>query len=169
VPFLLVRKGHWLWAPLAALGVVAVFKYAGRALAKMKNGWPLVAAWAALGAALMLIPFLLDADLTPGLFDGGINRPEGGWERLGQCLLAAAAGAVLSCVLFGWYLAVSLAFNGHNNEAGGAARIEGFKQLVRVRLTPEGLTGYVIGFDKPDTDGGRLRPKLVDIFHVRES
>lgn len=169
VPFLLIRKGHWLLAPLAMLAVVVVFRYVGRALAKMKNGWPLVVAWVALGAALLAIPFLLDASLTPGFGDGGINRPEGGWARLGLCLLAAAAGALLSCVLFGWYLAVSLAFNGHNNEAGGAARIEGFKQLVRVRLTPEGLTGYVIGFAKPETEGGRLQPKLVDVFHVRES
>jgi hypothetical protein len=35
--------------------------------------------------------------------------------------LAGLVGALMSCVWFGWYLSISLAFNGHNNEAGGAA------------------------------------------------
>ncbi|MGH8570623.1 MAG: hypothetical protein ACREXU_22125, partial [Gammaproteobacteria bacterium] len=35
-----------------------------------------------------------------------------------RILGAALIGALLSCVWLGWYLAVSLAFNGHNNEAG---------------------------------------------------
>lgn len=66
------------------------------------------------------------------------------------------------------YLAVSLAFNGHNNEAGGAARIEGFKQLIRFRINRDGLTGFVIAIDKPNTIGGKghLEPRLVDVFKV---
>ncbi|MDQ3773747.1 MAG: hypothetical protein M3461_04960 [Pseudomonadota bacterium] len=41
-----------------------------------------------------------------------------------RLLDAFALGAILSCVWFGWYFAVSLGFNGHNNEAGDArARI----------------------------------------------
>jgi hypothetical protein len=39
---------------------------------------------------------------------------------------------------------------------------------VRVCLTAEGLTGYVIAFDKPETDGGKLRPRIRDIFRVSE-
>lgn len=169
VPFLLVRKGHLLWASLAMAAVVVVFKYLGRWLAKKKSGWPLAAAWVLLGAALVAVPFVLNTDLKPHLFGGGmINSPTDGWWRLGLCLLAAAAGAILSCVLFGWYLAVALAFNGHNNEAGGAARFEGFKQFVRFRLTRERLTGYVVAFDAPSTDGRSLRPKIVDVFHVSD-
>ena len=76
----------------------------------------------------------------------------------------------MSCVLFGWYLAVALAFNGHNNEAGGAARIEGFKEFIRFRLDRNGLTGYVIAIDEPGTAGGKgkLRPKLVDVFRISD-
>ena len=69
-------------------------------------------------------------------------------------LAAALVGAVMCCYWFGWYLGVCFAFNGHNNEVGGAARIERFKQFVRVHLTPQGLTGYVIAVNDP-TDTGR--------------
>jgi hypothetical protein len=73
---------------------------------------------------------------------------------------------LMTCVWFGWYLAVSLAFQGHNNEAGGAARIEAFKQFIRFRLTENELTGYVIGVDKPQTNGSALTPKIIDVFTV---
>ena len=69
------------------------------------------------------------------------------------------------------------AFNGHNNEVGGTARIEEFKQFIRFRLTKEGLTGFVIAvddvsmIDKDDgkgrkMDGSDLKPKLIDVFHL---
>jgi hypothetical protein len=168
VPFLLVRKGHLLWATLAVAVTALVFKYIGRALAKLKSGWPLAIAWVALGAILLSIPFVLDASREPNIFNsGGLNMPDDSLHKLWLCLWAALIGAVMSCVVFGWYLAVSLAFNAHNNEAGGAARIEGFKELIRFRINREGLTGYVIALDKPETDGSKLKPKIVDVFHVR--
>ena len=43
------------------------------------------------------------------------------------------------------------AFNGHNNEVGGAARIERFKQFIRFKVEPNQITGYVITFDDPQT------------------
>jgi hypothetical protein len=73
----------------------------------------------------------------------------------------------MSCVWFGWYLGVCFAFNGHNNEVGGACRIEEFKQFIRFRLTEDWLTGYVIAVDKPGMPGWGLNPKVVDIFHLR--
>ena len=158
VPFLVVRKGHLLWAPLAVAATAFVFKYLGRWLARMASGWPLAIAWVAFGAALLCIPFVFDAD--------PLNMPEGHWGRLLLCVYAGAVGAVISCVLFGWYLAVSLAFNGHNNEAGGAARIEGFKQIIRFRLTRRGLTGYVIAVDEAQADGEKLDPRIIDVFHL---
>lgn len=170
VPFLLFRRGHLLWATLAALALVLVSPHVGRPLARMENGWPLALAWVVFGAALVAVPFVIDN--TPSVFGAGpLNAPEGGWARLALCLYAAAVGAVMSCALFGWYLAVALAFDGHNNEAGGAARVEGFKQFIRFRIDADGLTGYVIGFDEPATDGGdgSLRPKVIDIFRVRET
>lgn len=168
VPFLLVRKGHLIWATLAVAVTALVFKYIGRSLAKLKSGWPLAIAWVALGAILLYIPFVLDASREPHIFNtGGLNMPGDALHKLWLCLWAALIGAVMSCVVFGWYLAVSLAFNSHNNEAGGAARIEGFKELIRFRINRQGLTGYVIALDKPETDGSKLKPKIVDVFHVR--
>jgi hypothetical protein len=169
VPFLLVRKGHLLWAPLAALALVFIFQYVGTALARMENGWPLALVWIVFGAALLVIPFVLNATLAPSIFNAGaLNMPGDPWLKLLLCFYAGAIGAVMSCVLFGWYLAVALAFNGHNNEAGGAARIEGFKQFIRFRINRHGLTGYVIAIDKPNTEGGtgNLHPKVVDVFHL---
>ena len=82
------------------------------------------------------------------------------------CIPAAFIGAFMSCVWFGWYLAVALLFNGHNNEAGGAARLEGYKQFIRIRLTKDDLTAYVIGFDKAQAEAKDLIPnlKLIDQF-----
>ncbi|HEX8889805.1 MAG TPA: Yip1 family protein [Pyrinomonadaceae bacterium] len=172
VPFLLVRKGHLLWAPLAALILVFVFKYIGRALAKNKNGWPLAIAWIIFCALLLVIPFIIDPKILPRFLNaesinaGIINVGRGRMEQFLLCFYAGAIGALMSCVLFGWYLAVALAFNGHNNEAGGAARIEGFKEFIRFHLTREGLTGYVIGIDEPGTKGVNLKPKVVDVFRI---
>ena len=168
IPFILFRRGHLLWATLATLALVFVSMFVGRALARLSNGWPLALAWVAFGAALVAIPFLLDASsFGPSVFDTGLlNRPDGGWEKLALTFYAGVMGAIMSCALFGWYLGVALAFNGHNNEAGGAARIEGFKQFIRIRINRDGLTGYVIAFDKPETDGDKLKPRIVDIFKV---
>jgi hypothetical protein len=159
IPFLLVRKGHLIWAPLAALVIVVAFQFIGARLAKLKSGLPLAIGWVLFAAALLIIPFVLPSPSS-------INVPDGFWPTLFLCLYAGAIGAMMSCVLFGSYLGVALGFNGHNNEAGGAARIEGFKQLIRFRLTPEGLTGYVIGIDEVKTRGADLNPRIVDIFRI---
>lgn len=66
-----------------------------------------------------------------------------------------------------WYLAVALVYDAHNNEAAGAVRIESYKQIIRFRLTPTTLTGYVIAVDEPQTSLNKLEPKLVDVFTVR--
>ena len=159
VPFVLLRKGHWIWAPLVALAIVGIYQFIGRALAKLQNGWPLAISWIFFGAALLITPFVLP---SPSF----LNIPDGFWPTLGLCLYAGAIGAVMSCALFGSYLAVALGFDGHNNEAGGAARIEGFKHLIRFRLNAQGLTGYVIAIDRVETDGAKLKPKIVDVFHI---
>jgi hypothetical protein len=161
VPFLLIRKGHLLLAPLTAVILFLIFKYIGRGLAKSNNGWPLAIAWIVFGVALLAISFVPFLSRDLGL-------PESRWLQFLLCLYAGAIGAIMSCVLFGWYLSVALAFNGHNNEAGGAARIEGYKQLIRFRINRWGLTGYVIGIDEVSTKGCELRLRIVDVFHVRE-
>ena len=62
---------------------------------------------------------------------------------------------------------MSLAFDGHNEQAGGAARIERFKEFIRVRLTADSLTAYVIAFDEPAMHGHELRAKVIDVFELR--
>src|SRR5205085_9921689 len=89
-----------------------------------------------------------------------------GWPGIVPSVAAAVVGTVMCCYWFGWYLGVCFAFNGHNNEVGGAARIEHFKQFIRFRLTDEDLTGYVIAVNDPETDGGKLTPHLVDVFRL---
>jgi hypothetical protein len=92
------------------------------------------------------------------------------WKRLFLCVGAGFIGAMMSCVWFGWYLAVAMIFNGHNNEAGGAARLVGYKQFMRIRLTETDLTAYVIGFDDARPDGKELAGghnlRLVDKFRL---
>jgi len=75
-------------------------------------------------------------------------------------LVVALMGTMNIGVWFGWYLLVSLAFAGHNDEAAGAARVEKYKQFIRFRLTPDTLTGYVIAIDEPGTNGRELKREL---------
>lgn len=85
-------------------------------------------------------------------------------------------GYLMSRVWLGWYLAVSMMFDGHNNEAGGAARIEGFKHILRIKIErrpdPETqkekdkITVYVIGFDEAKPELEQIKPKLVDKFSL---
>lgn len=85
---------------------------------------------------------------------------------LASVLTVGYLGYYLSRVWFCWYLAVSLAFNGHNNEAGGAARIEGFKHILRIKVEKEKLTVYVIGFDDAKPEIEQLSLRLVDKFSL---
>jgi hypothetical protein len=89
-----------------------------------------------------------------------------GWWMLVPITLASVFGALLSCVWVSWYFAVCLGFNGHNNEIGGAARIERFKQFIRFRLTEDDLTGYVIAVDDPQEEGRLLSPRVIDVFRL---
>lgn len=155
VPFLIVMSGSWVALGLALL-VALVFMFVGTWLAKKKAAWPLLLFWLAHGCLQLVLPVSF-WDVSPQSFS---------WMLLG---IALGLGAVMSCVWLGWYLAVSLAYNGHNNEAGGAARIEDFKQFIRFRITKEELTGYVIAVDKPQINGASLRPKIVDIFRIAPS
>lgn len=89
------------------------------------------------------------------------------WPRL---LAAFLLGAFFSCIWFGWYVAVSLGFHGHNNEAGGGSRSEQYRHMIRFKLEENQLTGYVIGIDQPVTDF-TVTPapkfRLVDVFTIR--
>lgn len=81
--------------------------------------------------------------------------------------IAFVAGAYFTSVWFGWYLATSLAFDGHFNEAGGAARLDRFRHFIRFKLETDKLTGYVIGFDHPNKDLDQLEAHIVDVITLR--
>jgi hypothetical protein len=148
--------------------------------------WALVPTWST-ALALVLAPWVLwpigvaaANTLRGGRAIATVAWPVGGGGALaaawflgrGQALTGwpfwlatAALGAFVGCAHFGWYLAVSLTWNAHNNEAGGAARVERYKQFVRFRVTRERLTGYVVAVDEPRADAAPVA-RLVDVFHV---
>jgi hypothetical protein len=114
-----------------------------------------VFAWLAICAWLVVIPFAFHVDT--------ITEPAK-WEIIPPLVLALAIGFLHCCIQFAWYLGVSHKFSGHNNEVGGASRIERFKQFIRFKVEPTKITGYVIAFDDPKQHGSQLDPKLVDVF-----
>jgi hypothetical protein len=134
----------------------------------LKSGWrkTLAVVWVAYGALTLALPWLISTLWG----EAGAFFPiqlRSGWLELRWPLVAGVTGLVMSCVWFGWYLGVCFAFNGHNNEVGGACRIEEFKQFIRFRLTENGLTGYVIAVKQPEKNGRDLDPELIDVFHLR--
>jgi hypothetical protein len=156
VPFLLVRVGSsraWIAAVLAML----VFAVVGNQLARRGLRWLLLGAWFAHGALVLWLPFAL-RDAQPSS-DADV--------QVLKLVVAALLGGLMSCVWLGWYMAVSLEFNGHYSDAGGAARIEEFKEFIRIRLTKDSVTAYVIGIDEPLSNGADLKMKIIDVFQLR--
>lgn len=102
------------------------------------------------------------------LFNRLFMTDAGTFDKYIEVLISVAIvgyiGFVMSRVWLSWYLAVSMIFDGHNNEVGGAARIEGFKHILRVKVEEEKLTVYVIGFDEAEPELKDLNLKLVDKF-----
>ena len=172
VPLLLVRAGSWrdwVLAPLVALAVAPL----GYLLAKdRRTRWLLALLWIAYGLLMLSLPWIVGG--AAGEMPAWVGRCMEGvglglhlhYPRL---LVAGGLGALLSCVWLGWYFAISLAFNGHEEEAGGAARLERYKEFIRIRLTPDTLTAYVIAIDDPRSNGRDLRAKIVDLFELKAS
>jgi hypothetical protein len=167
IPFGLVTRQHWFRVAAVTAAVVTgtylaqlAFAYAARSRA----GWTgdrryaagLLATWLVIGGASLVGAWMGPPDALPPVT----------WGRI---VAAGMLGATCGCVWLGWYLCVASMFNGHNNEAGGASLIEGYKQFIRFRLTPEELTGFVIGIEEPAACGWDLRPHLVDVFTIRPS
>jgi hypothetical protein len=104
-------------------------------------------AWFIFGASVLLIPLYFNENEFIH-FEAKASESIGGFGSLLGSVVAGLVGAVFSCIWFGWYLGIAfLIFDGHNNEVGGAVRIENFKQFIRFRLTENTLTGYVIAVD----------------------
>ncbi|HTJ44024.1 MAG TPA: hypothetical protein VL463_18085 [Kofleriaceae bacterium] len=109
---------------------------------------------------VLMIAIIVDAG------DGVAVVPasDAGWVAF--LFLAGAVGSIVGCLEYGWYLAVSSAQNGHNNEAGAASRIERFREFIRFRVEQDRLTGYVIAIDEPATEPGSIKPRVVDVFTI---
>jgi hypothetical protein len=176
IPIGLVFRGTWyVWIVAGGL-VFFVFPAAGEYLMKnniswlkIRNRWWLLIAWVVFGAgmlALTVIPGATLIDLISKYVTqyGQLSMKEDRIKDVTGLIGALFAGGITSCVWLGWYLAVSLGFNGHNNEVGGATRIENFKQLVRIRLTRDTLSAYVIAVDEPQSEGNLLKPRMIDAF-----
>jgi hypothetical protein len=165
IPLLWARQGAsaWMLGHLALVPAVNVLGYLAATRGDpRRTRWLLVLSFLVAGAVNLALPIAVAlargdslTTATP-IDDFGLLLANG-------FAVALMAGA-LGCTWAGWYFATSLAFDGHNNEAGGAARIEGYKEFVRVRLTKETLTAYVIAIDEPATDGEKLAPRIVDTF-----
>lgn len=190
VALFLLKKGTWL---TLALAVVAFFVFTWIGKRFMKNNYKrrLMAVWLAFGATMLILPPLVYkwlaswsdsyADLRVAFFWPHPYNPQnsfasyewwgnfGGFWQLIPLAIACFFGLVLACIWVGWYFAVCLRFNGHNNESGGAARIERYKQFIRFRLRPDELTGYVIAVDNPKTKGSEMQGdvRIVDVFHLK--
>jgi hypothetical protein len=186
VALFLIKKGTWLTVALAIVVVLAFIKL-GPSLMRANRRWGLVIAWLAFGGIILALPPLVYQILLPYADQGWVRslflpyeygQSPGsfasfewwgsfpGWWMLVPITLASVFGALLSCVWVSWYFAVCLGFNGHNNEVGGAARIERFKQFIRFRLTEDDLTGYVIAVDDPQEEGRLLSPRVIDVFRL---
>ena len=91
------------------------------------------------------------------------------WNVL-RFVLSGAVCMPLGTTWFVWYLAVTSRLGGHNNEAGGTARVTDYRQIIRFNLRADGLTGYVIAIHdsnekSPVREAGKnLTFSLVDVF-----
>ncbi len=156
-PLLLLRVGSRL-SMLLVIVTTVLFAAIGMFLVRrVSSRWVLLLAWLVFGAAVLYLPIALS--------NHSARRPVGAAIPV-FFVAAALIGAINIAVWFGWYLLVSLAFAGHNDEAAGAARVEKYKQFIRFRLTPDTLTGYVVAIDEPNINGRDLKPRIVDVFSI---
>lgn len=150
-----------------AIALILILSLLGMWLSNREAKIALLAVWLTLGALLLALPLYgesltyLNSQLD---LAGTLIQSQGNGWALWRSIVAGAAGAVLGCVWLGWYLSVALAFKGHNDYAGGAVRVDRFQEFIRIRLTPDSLTAYVIAIDEPKSYARELKPKLIDIF-----
>jgi len=168
VPLSFAVQGTWLSFFACTAWALALAWLALPIQRRWSSPWLLLALWLLAGAGVIALAVVL-GELAP--------------VSIARFFVAFAAGGFFSCVWFGWYLAVSLGWGAHNNEAGGAARLDAFRHFIRFKLERDRLTGYVIGFDWPCADVGlgqasvralearkhgapTLRVKLIDRFEL---
>ncbi|HEX3758445.1 MAG TPA: hypothetical protein VHW23_07045 [Kofleriaceae bacterium] len=149
LPYLMVLRG-WRVAALAIAAVMIVFAPLAKRLYRRAPAWSITALWLLQGLGAIA-----------ALWWGPWGSLAWGWSA---GLLAAAVGAIVVPMQFGFYLLTCSAWNGHNNEAGITARLTLCKQWIRFHVTRDAVTGYVIGFDDPLAP--HPVPRLVDQFVI---
>ena len=102
-------------------GALALAGVIGVRLGARGRGGRLALLWLAVGLGALVLVHL-----------GPVARP----LSLLALLAAGALGAALACTNFGWYLAIASLLGAHNNEAGGAARLETHRLLLRIPPAP---------------------------------
>ncbi|MBX3220889.1 MAG: hypothetical protein KF795_10240 [Labilithrix sp.] len=150
-PRLWVLQGSWT-ALLGLVGLGALFVLVGRSHAGKARRAPrglLVVAGVVLLAGAIGLPIALP----------GAPSESFGWPLA----LTPAAGALFSTVWFAWYLVIALAYDGHNNEAGGAVRVDSFVQILRIRVAADRLEVFAIAADTTD-EADRAKVRLIDRF-----
>lgn len=160
VPVLYVRIGGWnaLLILVVSVLVTSTFgKYSLGSVAMKKFPKLLVFIWFVYGSGLLALPFWMQHTTMQTSYNAG-------WIYVGHAALAIALGCVMSMAWLGWYLAVSLGFNSHPNEAGGAGRIEKFRHILRICLTENQLSVYVIAADETCKEAGNIHLRLIDNF-----
>jgi hypothetical protein len=139
VPLILAVHGSAFSITAAAVWALGMSLLALPVQRRWPSEWLLLAFWLAAGGGVLGI----------ALWFGELQPITGS-----RFVVAFVAGAFFSCVWFGWYLAVAMGFNAHNNEAGGAARLDAYRHFIRFKVERDAITGYVIGFDHPCQDVG---------------
>lgn len=162
LPLVIVRVGFA--RPLALAVALAIFVASaalGFALARAPSAW---ARWGSL-AIWAAHPFVITAVLIA--MTGGVAvAPSTTVHAVWFVIAAGLLGSLIGCYELGWYLAAASTCNGHNNEVGVASRVDSFNELIRFRVEPDRLTGYVIAIDTPATSLGEARARVVDVFTV---
>ncbi len=161
-PFVIARiaLAAW-WSVPAMIAVTALGLPVGRAIfARGGRGHALPLAAAGLVFAGLTLAVAIVAA------DGVAVAPEGVHEHVVVWVGGALLAMFFGCALFGWYLAIAGSLDGHFNEIAAAALVDRYRQFVRFRLTPDRLTGYVIGVDDVSMDPAALRPRVVDRFEI---
>ncbi|MBX7169865.1 MAG: hypothetical protein K1X72_02835 [Pyrinomonadaceae bacterium] len=168
VLMLLIRKSHFdVW------------------LTNKQNKWLLLGSWLLYGVITISAPFVfislfpnapslneqIEHNFSPfilGLFSTANSEVYvRTFYLITSFLIIGYLGYLISRIWLSWYLAVSLLFDGHNNEVGGMARIQDFKHILRIKVQENKLTVYVIGLDKATPDLNEdMKLKLVDRFEL---
>jgi hypothetical protein len=157
-----------LWSALIGLGYLAVNELVAPRLASLdcRDGWRaalIIATWLAAVAGLWIgIGWAAEHHLV---------TPAGAFERAVLMAGSALGAMFLGCAHLGWYFAAMSSLGFHNNEVGGAARVDRYRQFIRFKVEPDRVTGYVIGLcevvdPRRPTAVTELRPFLVDVFTV---